>query len=127
MADAYGKLKMFEDMKREFANFVSLLQGTYPLIKTRVDARIAYFEGDREGLRRILPELEAHLNETGSNAYSVACFYFFLGEKDKGFEWLERSCSRKEDTLLYIKWDWDLDGVRNDPRYLELVKRLGLG
>jgi TolB-like protein len=127
MADAFGKLKMFEEMKREFANFANLLQGTYPLIKTRVDARIAYFEGDREGLRRILPELEAHLNETGSNAYSVACLYFFLGEKDKGFEWLEKSYSRKEDTLLYVKWDWDLDGVREDPRYLDLLKRLGLG
>jgi TolB-like protein len=126
MADAYGKLKMFEDMKREFANFASLLRGTYPLIKIRVDARIAYFEGEHERLRRILPELETHLNETGSNAYSVACFYFSIGEKDKGFEWLERSYSRKEDTLLYIKWDWDLDGVRNDPRYLDLLKRLGL-
>jgi len=38
---------------------------------------------------------------------------------------LERAYSRKEDTLLSMKGDWDLDGVRNDPRYLDFLKRLG--
>ena len=49
-----------------------------------------------------------------------------MGENDKGFEWLERSYARKEPNLMYIKCYEDLDGVRTDPRYIDLVKRLGL-
>jgi hypothetical protein len=52
--------------------------------------------------------------------------HFYLAENDKGFEWLERSYSDKEDTVLGIKTDINLDGVRTDPRYLDLLKRLGL-
>ncbi len=126
IADVYGKLGMFDDMKREFAKFVNLLQDTYPLVKLRAEARMAYLQDDRGALRKVLPELEARLKETGSNAYSIACFYFYLGENDKGFQWLEKSYADREDTLLYIKWDWDLDPVRTDPRYLDLLKRLGL-
>jgi hypothetical protein len=126
MASAYGMMKMYDDMRREAATVVELLQGTYPLVRKMIDAWMAYFEGDRQAVRRLLPELEAHLQETGASAYSIACFDFFLCENDKGYEWLERAYSRKEDSLLGIKWDWDFDGVRTDPRYFDLLKRLGL-
>ena len=59
-------------------------------------------------------------------ATGIADLYFFLGDVDKGFEWLERAYSKREEGLLTIQWDWDLDGVRTDPRYLDLLKRLGL-
>jgi hypothetical protein len=49
-----------------------------------------------------------------------------VGENDKGFEWLERSYSRREGYLTGITHWTQLDGVRNDPRYLDLLKRLGL-
>jgi len=54
-----------------------------------------------------------------------------LGDVDKGFEWLERAYSQRESlslsfSLLDIQCDWFLDGVRTDPRYLDLLKRLGL-
>jgi hypothetical protein len=50
----------------------------------------------------------------------------YLGENDKGFEWLNRSCSAREGSLLEVTFDPDLDGVRNDPRYLDLLKSIGL-
>jgi TolB-like protein/TPR repeat protein len=118
MASCYGMMKMYDDMRREAATAVELLQSTYPLIKTSTDAWEAYFEGDKDTVRRLLPELQANLQETMSSAYSIACFCFYLGENDKGFEWLERAYDRREDTLLGVKNDWDLDGVRTDPRYL---------
>jgi tetratricopeptide (TPR) repeat protein len=124
-ATSYGKLKMFDEMKREFAAQVSLLRSTYPLIQVAVDAQIAYFEDDSKTLKRLLPELEAH-PETSAEAYSIARYYFFLGDNDKGFNWLEKSYSMKEFGLRHIQNDHDFDGVRNDPRYLDLLKRLGL-
>jgi len=49
-----------------------------------------------------------------------------LGDVNKGFELLERAYSEKESALMFIKWDWNMDGVRTDQRYLGLLKRLGL-
>jgi hypothetical protein len=95
-------------------------------MRTAAEAYGAYFEGDKHRVRELLPKVEAHLGQTPFYSYNIAGFHFYLGEVDKGFEWLEKSYSRREDSLLDIKWDWDLDGVRNDPRYLDLLKRLGL-
>jgi TolB-like protein len=126
IAHVYGRMKMYADMRREFAAWVELEQGSLPFARTHADFYTAYYENDTERCRDLLPELEAHFGETGFYAYDVARAYFCLGENEKGFEWLERSYSKREIWLCYIKSSQQLDGVRNDPRYLDLVKRLGL-
>lgn len=126
VAMTYGKLGMYDDMRREAETYVQLLQATFPLARTAAEIMCAYAVGDEQTIRRSLPELEAHYQEAGLNAYVVAMFHFYLGANDKGFEWLERSYSRGEDGLIGITYDPDFDRIRAEPRYLELVKRLGL-
>jgi TolB-like protein/Flp pilus assembly protein TadD len=129
VAFLYGKMKMFEEMRREYKAWVELLQISDPLVETYARVNIAYLEDDKETVRKILPELEAHFGEEEKShlAMGIARHYFRLGENDKGFEWLERSYSRRESWLLWVTVDPDFDGIRTDPRYLDLLKRLGLG
>jgi hypothetical protein len=49
-----------------------------------------------------------------------------VGDKERGFEWLKKPYSTREQGLTYIKSDLALDGVRTDPRYFDLLKKLGL-
>ena len=131
MGYVYGKMKMFDDMRREYATHVELLQSSSPIARMAADADIAYLKDDKQIVRRLLPELETHYQDVGtqllrSGAVWIAGFYFYLGEKDKGFEWLERSYSRREFFLLEITYDPQLDDVRTDPRYLAMLKKLGL-
>jgi hypothetical protein len=49
-----------------------------------------------------------------------------LDEALKEIEKVVEAYSKRESALLFIQSDWVLDGVRNDPRYLDLLKRLGL-
>jgi TolB-like protein/class 3 adenylate cyclase len=135
VAFMYGKMKMFEEMRREYAAWVELLIDTRPLAEKAARAQMAYLEDDKETLSGLLPELESHVGEeNGIDAlfpgYTVmvilAIYYFYLGEHDKGFECLERAYSRKEPLLLDITYWPAFDGVRTDPWYLDLVKRLGL-
>jgi TolB-like protein/class 3 adenylate cyclase/tetratricopeptide (TPR) repeat protein len=123
----YGKLKMYDDMKREFAAQVELWRDLYPLAWMSIDASEAYLKDDKQGVRRLLPELEAHMDETGLGPYEIATYYFYLGENDKGFQWLERAYSEfRIKPGNAIKSDEFFDGIRTDPRYLDLLKRLGL-
>jgi TolB-like protein/Tfp pilus assembly protein PilF len=123
---AYGMMKMYDQMEKEAEAYARYVQDSAPRFSTKIDVNRAYFKSDKETVRRLLPELEAHPKETGTDATSIAELHFILGDVDKGFEWLERAYSRREGGLLDIQWDWFLDGVRTDPRYLDLLKRLGL-
>ena len=126
VAFMYGKLKMFEEMRREYEAWVELRKDSWPLAEKAARAWMAFLEDDKETFRGLLHELETHVGEVGMDAYAIAQGYFYLGENDKGFDWLERSYSRREVSLPSITVDPPLDGVRNDPRYLDLVKKLGL-
>jgi adenylate cyclase len=123
----YGKLKKFEDARREAETTVKLLHDAYPDIGKNVQAELANLEGDRESVARLLPEIEAHRKEAFISAFGIARFYFYLGDKDKGFEWLERSYSERSIFLWFIASDPELDNVRSDPRYFQLLEKMGLG
>jgi hypothetical protein len=66
------------------------------------------------------------MGEASMTFYDIGNCYFFLGENDKGFEMLERSFLKKEPELTHIQNDEFLDGVIEDPRYHDLLKRLEL-
>ena len=126
LAFAYGKLGEFDRMKSEYAKFEEALRDTLPMVRVSAEMVMAYVMDDKETVRRLLPEAEAHPQETGMNLYSAALFRFYLGEPDAGFRLVEESYAKKEDSLLSISYDQDLDGVRKDPRYISIIERLGL-
>ena len=128
VASTYGRMRRFEEMTREYEAWVDLRRGSLPLAEEYARLNIARFRNDNEAFRKLLREIESHFGEeNGPAGYEIASDYFYLGEKDKGFEWLEHSYSRREHILLWITIHPDLGGVRTDPRYLDLLKRLGLG
>jgi adenylate cyclase len=126
LAIAYGRTGMYDDMKREADRFVELNQDSFHIARMVIDAFSAQMEDNRPALGRILLTLEANPQGYGGMDHDIALLHFHLGENDKGFEWLERSFSRRETDLLFLKLEPELDGVRTDPRYLDLLKRLGL-
>jgi len=127
LVGTYARMKRLDDAKREAKIGIELLQGAYPPILKRMEALMAYFEDNKEGLRRLLPGLEASLGEPlAATAMEIAGYNFYLGEEDTGFEWLNQSYSRKESELSSISHNEFFDSVRYDPRYRSLLKRLGL-
>lgn len=52
--------------------------------------------------------------------------YARLGEKDQAFEWLEKAYAERSDGLLRLKEDLGFDNIRSDPRYADLLRRIGL-
>jgi tetratricopeptide (TPR) repeat protein len=126
LAWTYGKMKMWDDAKREAETAVEIVKDKDPHVGNAAQVLIAVLEDDRSTVEKLLPELEKNVGGIYSDAAWIADLYFYLGENDKGFEWLERSYSKRDSTLIHIKADEYLDKVRSDPRYLDLLGRIGL-
>jgi len=56
----------------------------------------------------------------------VGAIYAGLGEKDRAFESLERGREERSGSMAYIKVDPFWDNLRSDPRYADLLRRMGL-
>ena len=78
--------------------------------------------GNLEEAEKILGQVES-LNGID---FLKACFYFALGEDDKGFECLEKAYVVKSAFMTQIKVDPLLDRVRSDPRFDEILKKMNL-
>jgi len=127
MAMAYGKLKMFDEMRRESAISTQVDKATFPLAELAEQAFFAWMEDDREKLRVLLPQVESGLAETGWNLPLLAMAFIHLNDLDKGFELLEKAYTEKNGFLNELKFNPFYDGIREDPRYFGLLKRVGLG
>jgi eukaryotic-like serine/threonine-protein kinase len=87
--------------------------------------KAAYQASGWQGL--LLNEVRGFENKTDIRPdFQGAVLYAKVGNKDKAFECLEKSYQRRESWMSLLKVEPGLDSVRDDPRFDELVKRLGL-
>jgi serine/threonine protein kinase/tetratricopeptide (TPR) repeat protein len=82
--------------------------------------------GKRAEAHNIIDEL-ARLSKSGNvSPFYIAGIYSTLGERDQAFEWLEKAYQLRDDELSWIMIDQSLDNIRSDPRYANLLRRMGL-
>lgn len=80
------------------------------------------FEASLKGFMRIFRAFTKE--DIGyTSAYNVACAYALMGKKEQALEWLERSIKSGFSKFDHIKQDSDLDSLREEPKYKELMKR----
>ena len=76
--------------------------------------------------RATVGKLKLGIEKTGIGRYEIALVYAGLKENDNAFEWLEKAFQVRDKGLTYLKIDPCLDPLRSDPRFTELIKRVGL-
>ena len=59
-------------------------------------------------------------------SFTIASFYARLGQKDEAFAWLEKAYQDRDYQMTELNVRPELDSLRSDPRFAELVKRVGL-
>jgi tetratricopeptide (TPR) repeat protein len=92
-----------------------------------LDLGFAYaIAGDRREALRMLAKLRS-LHERGLvPSGSIAILYGALGELNEAFAWLEKAYKERDPQLTYLKAGRRFEPLRHDPRFQELVHRVGL-
>ena len=82
--------------------------------------------GQMAAARKTIAQLQEHVQENGVGRYEIALVYAGLGKKQEAFKWLDEAYDAHDVGLLYLKIDPCLDPLRSDPRFDNLMRRVGL-
>ena len=85
--------------------------------------QVAALSGDRVGALHALQQLK---QRAYVSPWLVAIIYTELGEKDQAFVWLEKAYQGREHDLAYSNVWPMFDSLRSDPRFKDLMRRIGL-
>ena len=84
----------------------------------------------RSGVQAALREWAEQEKALSKRQYEDPAFIGFIcaraGEKDQAFAWLEKAVQEKSEAMGYIKSSRQVDSLRSDARYADLLKRMGM-
>ena len=82
--------------------------------------------GKRSEAEAVLRELKEMYANRKANGYDVARVCLSLGDKDQGLEWLEKDFQSRNATMPNFLTMSPFDLLHDDPRFQNLVRRIGL-
>jgi len=125
LGGVYRELGRYEEALIEFQKEVNLKTGTELAALSNVGVMYA-----RMGNFKKAKEILDILNERSKKEYVPPTLrsytYFALGDLDTGFEYLYRAFSTRDVWVSSLKFYHEFDPIRKDPRYFDLMEKLGL-
>ena len=101
------------------------LSGGSPLMRAALAQTFAT-AGEAQEAIQILDELQKLAKERYVVPHFFAGIYVGLGDHDRALEYLEKSYAEHCHWLIYLHLDPSMDDLRNDPRFQDLLRRVGL-
>jgi DNA-binding SARP family transcriptional activator len=125
LGQVYIQKRMYDEALKELQEAFNL-SGKSGLTELMLMGHAYAVSGRKEKAREMLKGLDELAGGRYFSAYRVALIYAGLGEKETAFQWLERAYDRHDAKLIWLKVDPMLDGLRSEPGFTELVRRVGL-
>ncbi|MDQ3749340.1 MAG: tetratricopeptide repeat protein, partial [Acidobacteriota bacterium] len=82
--------------------------------------------GKRQEALQIVDDLKRQSKRSYISPTLIAIVYAGLGEKEQAIEWLDKAYNGQDSNLVYLKVDPMFDSLRSDPRFADLLRRVGL-
>ena len=82
--------------------------------------------GWKGALIKGIETLRAQRKNGYSSAYMIADLSADLGDKEQALRWLNTAYQERDASFIGLKTDFLLDPIRSDPRFVELVRKVGL-
>ena len=82
--------------------------------------------GDRNGARKVIARLREASKHHYVSAFDMATVFASIGDPDSAFHWLEKGYAQRESQMAFLSITRRLDPLRSDPRFAQLLRRMGL-
>jgi TolB-like protein/Tfp pilus assembly protein PilF len=116
---------LYDEAIAQYVKVMDLIKGA-AMVETSVKAVMAHAFARSGKERESMDLLEAVIQAGTASPHSIAGVYAALGDNDSAFAWLEKACEQRDIQMVSLKVDPSLDGVRTDPRFAGIVRRVGL-
>jgi eukaryotic-like serine/threonine-protein kinase len=124
LAGAYAELGDLDAARAETETLIGLT-GRRPFSLVGL-GNIHAMAGRHDEAEWVLKEILALARTEYVSPYAMAQSYLRLGQYDDAFEWLERGYEERSNGMVYLAVEPVLAPVRSDPRYQDLLRRVGL-
>jgi tetratricopeptide (TPR) repeat protein len=84
-------------------------------------AEAPYNEGDYDRAIEIVTQGLEHWPEHATMLYQLSCYQALAGRSEEAIGYFERAVARSPDLADWARGDSDLDSIREDPRFKQLV------
>ncbi|MGH9364577.1 MAG: protein kinase domain-containing protein [Thermoanaerobaculia bacterium] len=115
---------LYREAIGEYEKFSALGGGSTIALALIGNARA--LAGERREALRTLEELTAESKRSYVPSFHFAIVHMGLGDKDQAFAWLDKAYEERSQFLVDLKFIPILDPLRSDPRFADLVRRVGL-
>ena len=99
--------------------------GEIPLVDAALGLAYAV-SGHKERAQKMADAFAAEAGKRYIAPTYFGMLYAGMDDKDQAFIWLEKAFAEKADLLTWVGVDPMLDGIRSDPRFHNLLRRIGL-
>jgi len=82
-------------------------------------------KGNQDDALRVAEELKSTA-KTDDDLIRMAQVFVGLGDKERAFEWLDKAYQHQAYWLKALKTDFMFDPLRSDPRFKDMLHRMGL-
>jgi TolB-like protein/DNA-binding winged helix-turn-helix (wHTH) protein/Flp pilus assembly protein TadD len=123
LAQAYLQKRMFDEAVAELQKAIQISGGS-PTFTANL-ARAYAAMGRRREAVELLDDLKKHASPGYSRASEIAVVYAALGDHDQAMTWLEKGFEERFNPGVLLRPGFD--PIRSDPRFQNLLRRIGLG
>jgi TolB-like protein/class 3 adenylate cyclase/Tfp pilus assembly protein PilF len=121
---AYQQKEMFELAIKDYKSALELSPNNPNILAAL--GHVYGSSGNTAGAHNILDTLFVVNKQEHVSPFFFALVYTGLNDKENALKWLEKSYEEKSGSVRYLKMEPRLQNLRKEPRYIALMKKIGL-
>jgi tetratricopeptide (TPR) repeat protein len=131
-APAYLTLGLIQEQRKDFEESAAAFRRAVDLSPNTPRnhaalARTLALSGKAAAARAGLKTLVSLAKSRYVSPFEFVTIYFALGESDRAYRWLTKACEDRCWDLLALKVDPRFETLKDDPRFVAVMRRIGLG
>ena len=121
---AYQQKKMFEEAINDYKSALQLSHNNPNFLAAL--GHVYASSGNTVEAHKILDTLFVVNKQEPVSPFFFALVYTGLNDKENALQWLEKAVEEKSGSVRYLKMEPRLQSLRNEQRYITLMKKIGL-